>query len=212
MRTDVSTPKELGDLRRELLDAGMRVLREHGPLHLTLRRVAEEAGTSTMGIYTCFGGRAGLLEEIYRYGFDALRDRLTADLDGPQEAFDRIMAVAFGYREFALADPALYSLMFERPLPDFDPSPELRRDTLGQTFSLLAAATSAEGTIRLVPSGDPLRMAYLVWATIHGIVSIELTHALRAPMPGWFLNSPEQGRQILADGLTALLSGLQKTP
>ncbi|MEV1247239.1 TetR/AcrR family transcriptional regulator [Nonomuraea sp. NPDC049750] len=202
MQRDVSASKELGELRGDLLDAAVRVLREQGAPHLTLRRVAEEARTSTMGIYTCFGGRAGLLEAIYRYGFDVLQDVLLRSLDGQAEPFERIMAVAYGYREFALADPALYALMFERPLPDFDPSPELRQDALGRTFSLL--------TETMAGSEEPTRMAYLVWTTIHGLVSIELTCSLRSPLPGWFLDSREEGARVLADGVSALLRGMRQ--
>ena len=157
-----------------------------------------------MGIYTCFGGRAGLLEAIYRYGFDVLTAALLGALDGDTEPRDRIMAVAYGYREFALADPALYALMFERPLPDFDPSPELRQDALGRTFSLLTGAIGATG------SEDSTRMAYLVWTTIHGLVSIELTCSVRSPLPGWFVDSREEGARVLADGVSALLRGLRQ--
>jgi AcrR family transcriptional regulator len=205
---DVSTPKELGALRQDLLDAAMRVLREQGALHLTLRRVADVAGTSTMGIYTCFGGRAGLLEAIYQYGFHLLYEVMTKSLDAHTDPLDRIMAVAYGYREFALGDPALYALMFERPLPDFDPSPQQRDDALRLTFDLLAQATSSASEAGRIRTGDPVRAAYLVWTTIHGLVSIELTCSLRSPLPGWFLKSREDGELILTDGVRALLSGL----
>ncbi|MGN9846630.1 TetR/AcrR family transcriptional regulator [Nonomuraea sp. H19] len=208
MPRDVSIPKELGAVRQDLLDAALRVLREDGALHLTLRRVADAAGISTMGIYTCFGGRAGLLEAIYRYGFSLLHEAMTTSVNGHGDPLVRIMAVAHGYRKFALSDPALYALMFERPLPDFDPSPEQRHDALALTFTLLTSATSVAAEAGLIRSSDPVRAAYLVWATIHGIVSIELTCSLRSPLPGWFLNSREEGERVLADGVNALLSGL----
>lgn len=204
----VSTSKELGALRQDLLDAAMRVLREQGALHLTLRRVADAADTSTMGIYTCFGGRAGLLEAIYEYGFRLLHEAMSRSMDAHTDPLARIMAVAYGYRRFARADPALYALMFERPLPDFDPSPEQRHDALRLCFDPLALATSAAAQEGLIRSTDPQRAAYLVWTTIHGLVSIELTCSLRTPLPGWFLNSEQEGERILTDGVQALLSGL----
>ncbi|MGP4095932.1 TetR/AcrR family transcriptional regulator [Nonomuraea sp. KM90] len=204
----VSTSKELGALRQDLLDAALRVLREKGALHLTLRRVADAAATSTMGIYTCFGGRAGLLEAIYEHGFHLLHEAMTRSLDGRTDPLARIMGVAYGYRQFALADPALFALMFERPVPDFDPSPEQRNDALRLCFDPLAAATSAAAEAGLIRATDPERSAYLVWTTIHGLVGIELTCSLRSPLPGWFLNSGEEGERILKDGVQALLSGL----
>ncbi|TYB45975.1 TetR/AcrR family transcriptional regulator [Nonomuraea sp. PA05] len=204
----VSTSKELGALRHNLLDAAMRVLREQGAPYLTLRRVADAAATSTMGIYTCFGGRAGLLEAIYEHGSRLLHEAMTNSLNGHTDPLSRIMAVGYGYRQFALSDPALYALMFERPLPDFDPSPERRTDALRRCFGLLVEATTAAAATGAIHSTNPERSAYLVWTTIHGLVSIELTCSLRTPLPGWFLNSKEEGERILADGLRALLSGL----
>ncbi|GAA4927244.1 TetR/AcrR family transcriptional regulator [Nonomuraea thailandensis] len=204
----VSTPKELGALRQDLLDAAMRILRDQGAPDLTLRRVADAAATSTMGIYTCFGGRAGLLEAIYEHGFRLLHEAMTTSLNGHTDPLARIMAVAYGYRRFALTDPALYALMFERPLPDFDPSPEQRNDALRRCFGLLIEATTAAIRAGLIRSSNPERSAYLVWTTIHGLVSIELTCSLRTPLPGWFLNSREEGERILTDGIQALLTGL----
>ena len=204
-----------GDVSASLEDrfvaAGLRVLSEQSAADLTIRRGAEVAGSSTMGIYSRFGSRTGMLEAIYRRGFETLRDALAVARDGvptrdpaapPLPAEDRtgrILALARAYRDFALANPALYALMFERPLPDFDPSHELRGEALAMTFTLLTA--ELDGAVR---------PAYLVWTTIHGIVSIELTHALRSPLPGWFLDSPEVGAQVLTDGVEALLAGLRR--
>jgi AcrR family transcriptional regulator len=160
-----------------------------------LRRVAEAAGASTMGIYTRFGSRAGMLEAIYRRGFELLRDALVTARD-TAPAGSRIVPLAVAYRRFALANPPLYALMFERPLPDFDPSPQVRTEALGTTFGLLTGE---------IP--DPAR-AYLVWTTVHGIVSIELTHALRSPLPGFFIDFADAGEGLLLDGVGALLRGL----
>ncbi|MEO3875961.1 TetR/AcrR family transcriptional regulator [Nonomuraea sp. B12E4] len=212
MPRDVSIPKELGALRHNLLDAALQVLREQGALHLTLRRVADTAGTSTMGIYTCFGSRVGLLEAVYEHGVHILHDSMTKSLAAHPDPLAQIMAVAHGYRAFALSDPALYALMFERPLPDFDPSPQLRNAALGLTFDLLTQAAAAAAQANLIHSTDPPRAAYLIWTTIHGLVSVELTCSLRTPLPGWFLNSPEEGERVLTDGVHALLSGLTSAP
>jgi len=200
MARDVSTSSE-----DQFVVAGLRVLAERGAAELTLRRVAEAAGASTMGIYTRFGSRAGMLEAIYRRGFELLRDALVTARDRAAQdraagdaaaAGPRIIALGIAYRRFALANPPLYALMFERPLPDFDPSPAIRTEALGMTFSLLTDE---------IP--DPAR-AYLVWTTVHGIVSIELTHALRSPLPGFFIDFPAEGERLLLEGVGALLRGL----
>lgn len=177
-----------------------------------MRRVAEVAGSSTMGIYTQFGSRAGMVEAIYRRGFELLRDQLAAATDDTQHAPGSeaaVLAMAVSYRAFALANSALYALMFERPLPGFDPSRQLRADALGMTFTLLTAQVGHAQDHDVVAGDDPVRPSYLLWTTIHGITSIELTHALRSPLPGWFIDTPEAGERVLIDGVRAVLAGMR---
>ncbi len=188
--------------------AGLRVLHERGAAELTLRRVAEQAGSSTMGIYSCFGGRAGLLEAIYRRGFELLKDAITAPAANADPC-QTILAIATAYRRFALGNPALYALMFERPLPGFDPSPQLRSWALDLTFTPLAEEVARAQAGGLLAGDDPVRPSYLLWTTVHGVTSIELTHAVRSPLPGWFIDSPEAGEQILLEAVRAVLTGLR---
>ena len=61
--------------------------------------------------------------------------------------------------------------MFERATPDFVPSDDSRRAGL-LTFELLAERV-AEWQPDLA---DPAAQAHLIWATMHGLVTIELMH------------------------------------
>jgi hypothetical protein len=60
----------------------------------------------------------------------------------------------------------------------------------------------------LLDGDDPVRPSYLLWTTVHGVTGIELTHAGRSPLPGWFIDSPEAGEQILLEAVRAVLTGL----
>lgn len=201
--------------RERLIFAGLRVLHERGAAELTVRRVAELAGSSTMGIYSCFGGRAGMLEAIYRRGFELLEDAITAPQAGTADQAradpsQPIIAIATAYRRFALGNPALYALMFERPLPGFDPSPQLRSWALNLTFTPLVEEVARAQAGGLLAGDDPIRPSYLLWTTVHGVTSIELTHAVRSPLPGWFVDSPEAGEQMLLAAVRAVLTGLRR--
>ena len=61
----------------------------------------------------------------------------------------------------------------------------------------------------LLAGDDPVRPSYLLWTTIHGITSIELTHTVRSPLPGWFIDSPEAGEQMLLEAVRVVLTGLR---
>jgi AcrR family transcriptional regulator len=123
-----------------------------------------------MGVYTHFGSKQGLLEQLYLHGFERLEERLNSvpsDGQGRQE----LLAFALAYRQFALDNEALYGLMFERAAPDFVPSDASRMAGL-TTFEMLAARVADWRPDFTYPAAD----AHLVWATMHGLVSIELMH------------------------------------
>src|SRR5215216_6414711 len=122
--------------RESLLEAALRLMEERGPGALRIRDVSEAVGKSTMGVYTHFGSKQGLLEQLYLHGFRRLEERLDgvpSDGEGRQE----LLAFALAYRAFALANEALYGLMFERATPDFVPSDASRLAGLS-TFEMLA--------------------------------------------------------------------------
>src|SRR3954452_20900493 len=107
--------------RETLLDAALRLLEERGPGALRIRDLATAADKSTMGVYTHFGSKQGLLEQLYLHGFERLEARLNSVLSGDRGR-DDLLDFALAYRSFALDNEALYGLMFERGAPDFVPS------------------------------------------------------------------------------------------
>ena len=60
-------------LRRGLLDAAGRLLVEEGPGALSMRRISRQVNCSTKVLYTMFGGKRELVEELWLEGFDRLR-------------------------------------------------------------------------------------------------------------------------------------------
>ena len=187
--------------RDTLLDAALRLLQERGPGALRIRDVATAAEQSTMGVYTHFGSKQGLLEQLYLYGFRRLEDRLQRV---PSDGRDReeLLAFALAYRAFALDNEALYGLMFERATPDFVPSDASRLAGLA-TFAMLADRVAGWRP----DSGDPAADAHLVWATMHGLVSIELMHRRwGGPLVAHLQGDPEQN---YAGAIGSLLEGLR---
>ncbi len=156
--------------RETLLDAALGLLEERGPAAVRVRDVAAAAGQSTMGVYTHFGSKQALVEELYLLGFRRLGDALPA---AGEDAGDRagLLAFALAYRAFALENEALYGLMLERATPDFAPSDASRLAGL-EHFTALVERVAAVAPGALDPAAD----AHLLWATMHGLVTIELTH------------------------------------
>lgn len=106
-------PYHHGDLRRALVEAGRGLLEREGIGSLSLRAVAREAGVSAAAPYHHFKDRAALLAAIAHEGNVAMHAQMRAAFDGAAPGKLRVVAVGVAYVEFAVANPALYRLMFE---------------------------------------------------------------------------------------------------
>jgi AcrR family transcriptional regulator len=62
--------------RANLLDVARTLLETEGPEALTVRRIAATAQLSTMNVYSRFGGKDGIIDELYSEGFHRLRARI----------------------------------------------------------------------------------------------------------------------------------------
>jgi AcrR family transcriptional regulator len=188
--------------RETLLDAALRLLEERGPAAVRVRDVAAAADQSTMGVYTHFGSKQGLLEQLYLHGFRRLEDRLN-DVPSGGDRRRELLAFALAYRGFALDNEALYGLMFERATPDFVPSDASRLAGLS-TFEMLAARVADWRNDFTDPAAD----AHLVWAAMHGLVSIELMHRRwGGPLVAHLEGDPERNFARSIDSLLDALDG-----
>lgn len=160
------------EVRTALLEAAARVLAEHGPSALSTRRLAQEIGASTTAVYTYFGAMPELVRAVVHEGFARLGDRLarTPSTDDPLLDKTRLL---YTYRDFALAEPHLYRVMFGgSATAGFELTPDDR--AIGsQVFQV-----SLDGVRRLIAAGrytdeDPWPVALGIWSALHGHVMLE---------------------------------------
>jgi AcrR family transcriptional regulator len=115
---DVTAPEET--MRDRVLRVADELLAAEGPDALSLRKIADLAGTSTQTVYTQFGGKPGLADAMYRSGYQRLADEIDA-LPNIDDPIERMRTYSFAYRRVALANPEHYKLMTGRPIADYDP-------------------------------------------------------------------------------------------
>ena len=161
------------DTRDALLRAASTLLAKEGPAALTVRRIAAEAGVSTMGVYSRFGGKDGVVDALLREGFEDL-SRALDDVGDTGDPMSDLRRCCRAYREFGISNATRYRLMFEGTVPDFLPSED----------SILVASASFERLADRVgrcidagalAPGDRYEVAASLWATSHGLISLELS-------------------------------------
>jgi AcrR family transcriptional regulator len=151
----VSPRKASPEVRGALIAVAARLLAQEGPAALTLRRVATEAGTSTMAVYTHFGGMEELKREVRRRGYTAL----AAALEAAQPELEDLCRA---YNAFAREQPDLYRVMFmEAPLDEAD-----------------AAECAGSFDILVAGAGGDHALATELWAAGHGVATLELSGLL----------------------------------
>lgn len=154
-----------GDLQRAILDAGISAVRDGGSARLSLRQIATVLGVSTPALYHHYRNKDALLLGIADESLQRLTNRLEACLANGGSA----EALALTYVHFACHEPHLYELIFQRELwhmPHTEPF-HLRAKQQIRRFSGLLSELQAGG--QLPAHADPLRLAQVAWATLHGL-------------------------------------------
>lgn len=182
-------------VRERLCEAAARIFVAEGEAALTMRRLAAEVGCSPMAPYRHFADKEALIAAMRAAAFDRLADALGGVARGGRH---KAADIGEAYVRFARANPAAYKLMFDLAQPDEAAYPELasasaraREAMSGYVRELVEAGVLA---------GDPVALGYVFWATIHGLVVLDLAGRLPAE-PGF--------EQLRVTALGALMRGLR---
>jgi AcrR family transcriptional regulator len=173
-------------VRDEMLQAAVGLLDDHGPDALQTRKVAGAAGTSTMAVYTHFGGMRALIAEVAEEGLRQFDAALTVPHTADPVA--DLFVIGAAYRRYAIERPHMYRLMFGSTSAHGINAPS--RNVLTLTVAEIeqrypSFAHVVRGVYRCMLAGritvgsvdDDLAVvttAVQVWALIHGFVMLEL--------------------------------------
>ena len=184
---------------RELLSAAEALLAEGGVEALSIRRVAEAAGTTPRAIYSVFGDKDGLVRALFREAFAVIG----ADLDAlpltDDPIADLVTAGAVGFRGGARARPSLFQLAFSYVGPA-DRAPEV---TGVEAFGRLQQRIRRCVDAGLIAPDSALTLGLSFHALSEGLASLEA----RGRFP---LLAGQDPAELWRSALTALVQGFQR--
>jgi AcrR family transcriptional regulator len=128
--------------RAEILEAAWALARTHGLAGLSLRDVARRIGTRPPSLYWYFDSKHAIYDAMFADANRQLLQRLS-EHDWPDDPREFLRVSARVFVEFSAEDVARYQLMFQRTIPDFEPSPEsyaLAMQVVDQMRARFAAA------------------------------------------------------------------------
>jgi AcrR family transcriptional regulator len=170
-------------MRQDILQAAREIIAEEGAGALSIRGIAARIGYSAAALYEYYKGKGDIARALFIFGFERLAEAMEDCEQTHSDPRARIRAMSEAYRQFALAYPQEYSLMFSRPIPEFTPTSDDLRNVAGRAFAPLQRAYAdriALGELRPI---DARTAATVAWALVHGMVSLELA-GMGGPPPG----------------------------
>lgn len=159
---------------QEILSVARAIMREEGAAALSMQELARRLDMRAPSLYNYFPGKMEIYDALFRQGFELFRTRMETGTAGAPSWPEFLRRTLEAYMTFALDNPELYQLCFERPVPGFVPSAE----SLEISFGALR-----QGYMRLTEwqdkfySGLPVdRSADLMIALMHGLTALQLAN------------------------------------
>jgi AcrR family transcriptional regulator len=212
------------ELTREIVEAARRHLATDGAAGLSLRAVARELGMASSAVYRYFASRDELLTALIVEAYDAVgaaAERAESDV-ARDDLRGRWRATCRAAREWALAHPHEYALVYGSPVPGYA-APEATIGPASRVGVLLCRVVAdgvAAGTVSPEPDGPdagelltpgvaerlglPPALAPRVvtaWSSLYGAISFEVfgqTHNVVDDHSGYFDTAVERLADLVA--------------
>jgi AcrR family transcriptional regulator len=170
--------------RDRLLAAAARLSAEEGWEAVSVRRVADEASTTTRAVYSLFGSKQGLEEALHEAMFERLRE-LMGETPNTGDPRSDLLAMRHPYRRWATERPERYAALMRFSGPRAAP-----RSQKGLALANAAASELRDAIVRCAEAGliNPKDVDSLVmqWrAAAHGLAEFENHGLLEDPEEAW---------------------------
>ena len=168
-------------LRDDILETALRLIEEKGVSAVTMREVAGALGYSATALYQHFESKEDLLLALKLQAGDLLTAAMEKARQEPT-LLAQLQAMGAGYVHFGLENPTYYRLIFQDTSTEVILTSE-QMARMRQSWSIMRetlAAWFAEQQIRNINADQE---ANILWAMVHGLVSLRLANRLECEDP-----------------------------
>jgi len=167
------------ETRQAILDAARDLFVTDGIEATTMRAIAGKIGYTATAIYHHFRDKEALIEELCIADFTALGHAMYR-IGRIEDPVERLKKLGLAYAEFAMANPSQYRFMFmtaqrHGPIDELG-RPTHKPDEDAYDFLFATVSEGIESGRYRPELSNPHHLSQLMWAGIHGVVSLWLTH------------------------------------
>jgi len=175
--------KQKLEIRKQILEASMKLFVEEGFSNVSIRRIADIIEYSPTTIYLYFKDKDEIFYNLHEMGFLKLQE-MNKNLDDIHNPLLRLHKMGENYIQFGIENSEFYDLMFIQPEPmekltemgceweNGDAALTRLRDTLVECME--------KGYIAKT---DPTVLSLSIWSTVHGLVSLATRQRLEKLVP-----------------------------
>lgn len=176
MPKKAKTEQEVAAFRQRVCDVATELFIERGPENVTMRQIAAGVGVSPMTPYRYFRDKDEILAAVRAAAYNRFASSLEQVVKKAATARAKARAIGDAYVRFAKRYPSTYQLMFDFSQTDEERYPDLvKANTRAQkTMVDYVRLMIDEGLVQ----GDAELIGSMFWATLHGIVVLEMAGRL----------------------------------
>jgi len=154
----------------EILAIAAQVMTEEGVNGLTLSEVARRLGVKPPSIYKYFDSIMGIYDALFERGQQANLEIAQAAMAHAEPGLDALAAGLEANCRWALSHPATAQLLFWRPVPSFEPTPEAMAPSFEFVRLQRRALADAAAAKQLGPGADSDEALYLTSVFVSGVL------------------------------------------
>lgn len=165
-----------------ILETAREIMREEGVAALTMHELARRLEIRPPSLYNYYNSKMEIYDELFCLGFELFNLIMQEAADAAESTFDDMQRSMEAHMNFALQNPELFKLCFERHVPGFLPSQESMKVVNKAIESAMSRINLWAERGGLDPK-IPMDKAFdLVNAMMHGLASMHLANDPQAPM------------------------------
>jgi AcrR family transcriptional regulator len=169
--------REKEEIRRQILDASMRLFTQQGYESVTIRNIADAIEYTPGAIYSYFKDKDEIFYALHLEAFEKFYDSKKTVLSIVNPA-KRLEALGDAYIKFAMENQEYYDLMFITNATG-KKIQEMDSWHVGfRSFDLLRYCVKDCMDKDVLPKGDVDAVSLAIWSMVHGTASLAIRHRL----------------------------------
>ena len=167
--------KQKTEIRKQILDASIKLFVDEGFENVTIRKIADIIQYSPTTIYLYFKDKNEIFFQLHELGFQNMT-ALNQNLANIKNPLTRLYKMGENYIEFGLTNPEFYDIMFILRAPMQTLENMENCDWKNGEAALHTLMTIVEECMKkgFIKKGNTQAVSMAIWGMVHGLVSLQI--------------------------------------